>query len=186
MGVMTNRRETLIERMNKLESEGKGCIGCAGNCCTFEANSMMVTPLETLELIDYLQKSHLFTATLKEKIQDAVDKYRLDHYPGNGKRSYLRKTYTCPFFNHTELGCPLPREVKPYGCLAFNSHHEVSKASEHCYSEKDLLLKREELHRDEAVRNAELKEKYSISWDKSPIPTALIDLWDKVSGAGRG
>ncbi|HXH32573.1 MAG TPA: hypothetical protein VNJ01_17375 [Bacteriovoracaceae bacterium] len=173
--------------MNELESSGKSCMGCAGNCCTYEANSMMITPLEAVELMAYLKKNNALNATLKEKIQETVSKYRLDHFTGNGKRSFLRKSYTCPFFNHTELGCPLPRDVKPYGCLAFNSHHQELKASEHCFSETELLDNREKLNPEEAGQNEEIKKKLSLFWDKSPIPTALLDLWDKdLSDVGLG
>jgi hypothetical protein len=174
----TNRREILISRMNELESQGMGCIGCAGNCCTYEANSMMITPLEAVELMVYLRDNQLLTLELKSRLEDAVKKYRLEHPSGNGRRSYLRKTYTCPFFNHTELGCPLPREIKPYGCLAFDSHHTELKASEHCFSELDILEKREALHAEEKDINEKLKIELKIYWDKTPIPNALLELWD--------
>jgi hypothetical protein len=173
-----NRREVLIEKMNDLESRGMGCMGCSGNCCTYEANSMMVTPLEAVELMVYLKENNLLSDELKTKFTETVSKYRLEHPPIRGRRSYLRKTYTCPFFNHQELGCPLPREIKPYGCLAFDSHHAEIKASEHCYSEKDLLEQRELLHPEEKELNEKLKEKHELYWDKTPMPNALLDLWD--------
>jgi hypothetical protein len=172
-----NRREVLIERMNELEAVGMGCIGCQGNCCTYEANSMMLTPLEAVELMNYLKENNLATLELKNKMLETVAKYRLEHPPGNGRRSYLRKTYTCPFFNHMELGCPLPREIKPYGCLAFDSHHVELKASEHCYSEKDLLEKRDALHPEEKEMNEKLKKDLNLFWDKTPLPNALLELW---------
>lgn len=175
---MSHRRELLIERMEQLEAQGMGCLGCSGTCCTFEANSMMLTPLEAVELMGYLKQANLLTSDLKQKLFDSAKKYRLEHPPGNGRRSYLRKTYTCPFFNHQELGCPLPREVKPYGCLAFDSHHVELKASEHCFSEKELLRRRELLHSDEALMNQKLMNEYHLLWDKTPIPLALLDLWD--------
>lgn len=178
MGDIT-RRKILIDHMNELEKVGMGCIGCAGTCCTYEANSMMVSPLEALELILYLKSANLMTPELKTKLSESVSQYRLEHKPIKG-RSYLRKTYTCPFFGHQELGCPLPREIKPYGCLAFDSHHTELKASEHCYSEKEILELREKTHPEEAKLNEEVKVKYQLYWDKSPIPTALLNLWDLV------
>ena len=177
---LPNRRESLLERMTELESRGMGCNGCSGKCCTFEANSMLITPLETIELLEYLKTSQLMTLELKNKMQTAVEKYRLESKPLLGGRSYLRKTYTCPFFNHQELGCPLPREIKPYGCLAFNSHHIDLKATEHCYSETELLKKRDQSHLDELLINQNLRTKYKLFWEKSPIPSALLDLWDKI------
>lgn len=163
--------------MDADEAAGLSCKGCAGTCCTFEANSMMVTPMEAIDLMTYLEVSGKKEETLRARIEESVRVYRLDHAPGNGKRSYLRKTYTCPFFGFKELGCPLPREVKPYGCLAFNTHHPQEKAGSFCYSDKELL---EKLIFDD--ENAELKKKYNILWDKSPLPTALLDLWDKENG----
>ncbi len=158
--------------MDEAEAQGLTCAGCAGTCCTYEANSMMVTPLEAIELLSYLRSESLADDLLKQKLEETVRTYRLDHATGNGKRSYLRKTYTCTFFGFKELGCPLPREVKPYGCLAFNTHHKEKKADEHCYSDKEELEKI-----DDQKLNAELKAKLGITWDKSPLPTALLALW---------
>jgi hypothetical protein len=174
----TKRRQNLIYRMDSLEAQGFGCKGCSGTCCTYEANSMMVTPLEAFELLHYLKINSLLDTELKEKVSATVSQYRLDHQFGNGKRSYLRRTYTCPFFNHQELGCPLPRNIKPYGCLAFNAHHETEKAGEHCHSEQAILIKREEVDPTEGDLNQRLKEKFQLIWDKSPLPTALINIWD--------
>ena len=180
----TNRRQILIDRMESLEAQGFGCKGCSGTCCTYEANSMMVTPLEAFELLHYLKNNNLLDESLKNKISGTVTQYRLDHQFGNGKRSYLRRTYTCPFFNHQELGCPLPRDIKPYGCLAFNAHHETEKAGVHCHSEPVLLMKREEVDSNEEALNSQLKEKFKLLWDKSPLPSALINIWDmKITDA---
>lgn len=171
------RRKNLIDRNEELESLGMGCNGCSGTCCTYEANSMMVTPVEAVELMEYLKTSGQFNNELKMRLQETVTKYRLDQGLGNGKRSFLRRTYTCPFFNHKELGCPIPREVKPFGCIAFNSHHVELKAGEHCYSEKEILEKREILAIDEAVLNEGLKQKHHLFWDKVPMPVALLDFF---------
>lgn len=174
-----NRRGILIEHMNLLEARGMGCLGCKGTCCTYEANSMLLTPLEAFELFTYLQKKDLLTSELKQKLTESITTYRLEpKFPNT--RSYLRKTYTCPFFGHIELGCPLPREIKPYGCLAFDSHHTELKASDHCYSEISLLEERERLHPEEKDLNAKLVEEYGILWIKSPIPNAILEFWDKV------
>ena len=173
-----NRRKLIIERMNALESQGLDCRGCQGTCCTYEANSMMTTPLEALELLNYLKDQGELTQELKDKCLETIRKYRLDHPAGNGRKSFLRRTYTCPFFNHQELGCPLPREVKPYGCLAFNAHHAEIKAKEHCFSEIDVLEKREAAFPNEEAFNEVLKKKFNIFWDKTPLPLALIELWN--------
>lgn len=140
---------------------------------------MMTSPLETMELLIFLQSQGQKTEGLKIKVQQTIKQYRLDQLTGYGRRSFLRRTYTCPFFNQSELGCPLPVEIKPYGCLAFNSHHPTIKASEHCYSEKDLLIEREEMNLEyENAINESLKNKFKLWWDKLPMPVALIELWD--------
>lgn len=141
---------------------------------------MLMTPLEAVELMTYLKTNQLMTIELKSRLEDSAIKYRLEPKPLVGKRSYLRKSYTCPFFNHQELGCPLPREIKPYGCLAFDSHHVTEKASEHCYSETELLEKREALHPEEAEMNEKIRTDFKLYWEKSPIPNALLELWDKI------
>ena len=138
---------------------------------------MMVTPVEAFELYTYLKETDQFNEELKTRLEETVSQYRLDHGLGNGRRSYLRRTYTCPFFNHQELGCPIPREVKPFGCIAFNSHDVEKKAGEFCYSEKDVLEKRELIDADEARLNEELKTKYKLYWDKVPMPVALLDFF---------
>lgn len=172
------RRDNIIKRMLELESQGKSCVGCAGTCCTYEANSMMVTPLEAVELLQHLKSSGQLDDEFKEKCRETVKRYRLDHPAGNGRRSFLRRTYTCPFFNHKELGCPLPREVKPYGCLAFNAHHPELKAGEHCYSETELLEEREKANLAEVELNRELHKKFNLVWEKTPLPLGLLELWD--------
>ncbi len=138
---------------------------------------MMVTPIEAVELMDYLRAENLLNDELKNKMNETVSKYRLDHPAGNGRKSYLRRTYTCPFFNHGELGCPLPREVKPYGCLAFNSHHESLKADENCFSDIELLKKHDHETSDDAL-NEKLRMRHSLYWEKTPLPLALLDLWN--------
>lgn len=137
---------------------------------------MMVTPVEAFELYSYLKETGQFNEELKIRLTETVSKYRLDQGLGNGKRSFLRRTYTCPFFNHKELGCPIPREVKPYGCIAFNSHDVEKKAGEHCYSEIDILEARELNDPTEQILNEEIKKKYSLYWDKIAMPVALLDF----------
>ena len=172
------RRKVIIDRMNELESSGKDCKGCSGTCCTYEANSMMVTPIEAVELVDYLKAKNLFDNELKSRLLVTVSKYRLDQAVGDGKRSFLRRTYTCPFFNHKELGCPLPREVKPFGCLAFNAHDLEKKAGEFCFSEEKVLLAREAASLDEAALKQKIKTENSLYWDKTPLPLALLAFFE--------
>ena len=177
---VTTRRQVLIEQMNFLESNGMGCAGCSGTCCTYEANSMLITPTEAIELIQFLIKENMLNDDLKVKLSDTIKKYRLmPKYPN--ERSYLRKTYTCPFFHHKEFGCPLPREIKPYGCLAFNSHHPEIKNSEQCFSEVELLKQRQDDHPEEDTLNEKYRKDLGLNWQKAPIPNAILELWEKFS-----
>ncbi len=139
---------------------------------------MMISPLEAAEVLLYLRQHDALNADLKNKCQETITKFRLDHPAGNGKRSFIRRTYTCPFFGHQELGCPLPKEVKPYGCLAFNSHHTDLKAGEYCYSEQELLVKREDSYPWEKEINESIKQKFNLIWDKTPLPLGLLELWE--------
>ena len=174
------RRNLLITTMEERESSGISCKGCAGTCCTYEANSMMVTPLEAFDLLNYLRDSQKLTPELKSAMAEAVRVYRLDRELSTGRGSILRRTYTCPFFTKSELGCPLPRDVKPYGCLAFNTHHETEKTAEHCYSDVKLLEERESLFLREQEENSRLRKEFSLLWEKLPMPLALLELWEKV------
>ena len=56
-----SRRKILINAMTDFESQGVSCVGCSGTCCTYEANSMMVSPLEAVELHIYLSQNHYLT-----------------------------------------------------------------------------------------------------------------------------
>jgi hypothetical protein len=172
-----DRRHLLIKEMEELELQGKSCKGCEGTCCTYEANSMMVTPLETLDLFNYLKENSLLTHELKQKLQATIKLYRLDQTISTGKRSLLRRTYTCSFFNHHELGCPLPREVKPYGCLGFNSRHVELKKGEYCSSDKSALEIREKQF-DEESSNRKISAEKKLTWEKAPLPVALLDFWN--------
>ncbi len=175
-----SRRKILIRHMEALEDQGMCCAGCPGTCCTFEANSMLLTPLEAEEIFNYLSTSGRVSGEFRQRLEHTVKNYRLEpKYPNQGK-SFLRKTYTCPFFGHQELGCSLPREVKPYGCLAFNSHHPELKAGEHCWSEKELLEQRDKSHEEESDLNQEIKRKYNILWEKAPIPNALLTFLNQL------
>jgi Fe-S-cluster containining protein len=171
------RRQLLLARNLELEAQGKDCAGCAGTCCTFESNSMMITPLETMDLLEYLQQAGRLTAELKARLQESVERFRLDYPMATGRGTFLRRTYTCPFFQHQELGCSIPREAKPYGCLGFTNHHLTERASQHCHAEPDLLEKRELHSSGEDQKNVELRRHFELDWEKKPIPLALLELW---------
>ncbi len=169
------RRKIILDQMDALNAKSINCFSCPGHCCTAIANSMQTTPLETQDVLDYLRESGRWNEELKQKLQQTVDKFRLDSIPGNGKRNYLRKTYDCPFFEDKSLGCSIPKEVKPYGCLGFNPTAPNESEGKSCGSDQLLLLKRESAHPEESRLNADLSKKYHLWWEKLPLPLALLE-----------
>lgn len=164
--------------MNHLEQMNITCESCTGRCCTYQANSMQITALETEDLYQYLVSSNLWTDLLVSKLKESITEYRLDKEISTGRNSNFRRSYTCPFFKHESLGCPIPPEFKPYGCLAFNADSLGVKDGEDCSSKLGLLEQRESPKEDK--ENSTLKENYQYHWDKLPIPMALLER-DKTS-----
>ncbi len=171
------RRKNLLNKMSSLKEKKIGCFECEGNCCTFQLNSMHITPLEAFDLIFYLNNESRVSETLINELkQNALD-YRLDiDPPSNGGRNFMRRTYTCPFFKKESLGCTISPKFKPYGCLGFNPTTIDSPDNTNCHSDQTLLEERELLDSDEKSRNLEIKKNFDINWNKKPIPTALLDI----------
>ena len=118
------RRNLLIKAMNALNDEKINCYSCIGLCCTFESNSMQVTPQEALDVVVLLEKQNRINQELIEMLKENIKKYRLDKEISTGKNSTFRRYYTCPFYKPGERGCTLTKEDKPYGCLGYNSKKE--------------------------------------------------------------
>lgn len=177
------RRSPLIAEMQKLEGEKIHCLNCAGTCCTFTSNSMLITPLETLDILFGIKAHEMLAAEitqLKKTLEKTVFQFRLniETYTGKKNQTALRKTYTCPFFKNTEKGCSLSRSIKPYGCLGFNPRMPYNKL---CNSNISLLATRENLFfKDEEKINTEIKTNFNITWDKKNIPQALLYFLDKM------
>ena len=173
-----NRRRFLIEDMTQLESRGISCLGCSGTCCTEVANSMMVTPIEITDLYSYLVKSSANLDELKVKMQSSVTKYKLDVLPpGIKKKSQFRRNYTCPFFLGSEFGCPLPRDIKPYGCLGFNRQKKEADIDQDCWSKKEVLEEQAQYNNEQALNNW-IKNDLKLDWDKDYLPLAVIQFID--------
>ncbi|MBY0518554.1 MAG: hypothetical protein K2P81_16710 [Bacteriovoracaceae bacterium] len=170
-----DRRKVLIDEMQRLASEQKHCAACPGHCCTSVANSMQTTPIETQDVLNYLRESGRWNSDLKEQLKLNIEKFRLDHIPGNGRRNYLRKTYDCPFFAGKNLGCTIPKEVKPYGCLGFNPSEVNESEGKSCSSNQKILAEREESDPSENETNLRLTNLHSLWWDKLPLPLALLE-----------
>ena len=86
-----NRRLKVIDKMADLGSSGANCFSCTGVCCTFVGNSMMVTPLEALELVYYLHDKGEWNESLLERLNETISIFRLDReVPSDGRRSFAR------------------------------------------------------------------------------------------------
>ena len=114
------RREKLLNVMDELQASGVDCKHCVGTCCTMAANSIQITPLEGYELLRYLLGSDRWTEERVAKLERTVLEARLNVALNLPRNQIFRRTYTCPFFSGGKLGCAVPPELKPYGCLAFN------------------------------------------------------------------
>lgn len=172
------RRASLHQRMQSLKEQDINCYSCTGLCCTFESNSMQVTPQEALDVFFYLEKENRLTEELKTSLLENIKKYRLDKEISTGRNSSFRRYYTCPFFVESERGCTLSRTDKPYGCLAYNAKEKLAKIQHQCGSDLELLRVQDEMNQDESLA-IELKDKLELSWTKMPLPVALMELMER-------
>ena len=174
------RRSSLIREMKNLENEGKHCFQCPGHCCTFEHNSMLIDPLQALELYVYLDSNNMLESTLTKLRQNIID-FRLDKDFLLGRGKQIRRYYTCPFFKHESCGCPIDPSFKPYGCLAFNPTVTNVSLPGSCTSNISILESRsQDYERYENQANEIIKNQLKIYWDKKPIPVALVELYEQV------
>lgn len=177
-----SRRETINSAMSDLMAEGKDCNHCVGHCCTFEHNSMQVTPLEALDVYACLEEDGRITDELVEHLEENITHYRLDKDPASiGKKSF-RRYYTCPFYQDRALGCSLDRDSKPYGCLAFNPNSKLVSTPGYCTSNNDvLMLQNNTFGNKEELDNQFLRDKLGIYWNKMNLPNALLILIKKLN-----
>lgn len=174
------RRQQLIDEMQQLEGKTIHCFTCPGTCCTSQANSMQITPIEALEILTSLDLKD--TAQLKKQMLQTIAQYRLDVeiYTGKKNSAGLRKTYTCPFFMNGSKGCSLSRAHKPYGCLGFNPKSSDDNGQT-CASNISLLESRDELFLSQEDRaNQKIREDLKLDWTKKSIPEALLDIINKL------
>ncbi len=161
-------RERLLTANQRLNEKGIGCESCLGECCTSRRNTMQITRSEASDIRLYLESQGLWDNALIERLRANILEYRLDvELPRFGSRQNLRRTYTCPFYFSGPKGCSLPREVKPYGCLAFNPTKENAKGiNDGCVSDQKILA----------------EESASVANDaKWPIPVALTNDLQNIS-----
>jgi Fe-S-cluster containining protein len=178
------RRQDLVREMQELEGKTIHCFTCPGTCCTQAANSMLITPIEALEILTSINIDKFTDSEIlefKKRMKDTVSQFRLDVeiYTGKKTSSAFRKTYTCPFFNNGALGCSLSRGSKPYGCLGFNPKTSEDNGKT-CSSNVTLLEVRENtFFKSEDLANEKIRKDLSLSWIKQNIPQALLDVLEK-------
>ena len=176
-----DRREKILTQMDALESQNINCASCSGKCCTSVANSMQCSPIEAMEILNWLKEEDLWNKEMKQKLDTCIRDYRLDYEIPTTRGLALRRTYTCPFFNHGPLGCLLMPAIKPYGCLAFNPQSKEISNGENCSSDIKLLEKRDNDWAEfENLKNKEIMLSLSLAWDKLPMPIALLEIDKKI------
>lgn len=163
--------------MSKTIQSGKDCFSCVGHCCTFEHNSMRVTPLEALDTVEYLASNDRINKELIQELEGCIKRYRLDKEVLTGRGQELRRYYTCPFYKKEKLGCTIGKHHKPYGCLAFNPLKKEVTVSGHCVSDQKVLLENaERFTQSESELNEKLKSEFQLYWDKKDLPSAVLYL----------
>lgn len=172
------RRRVLLDGMQELAARDVSCQGCSGVCCTFVANSMQITPLETLDILAHLATRGELSEERLQQWTQVVERHGLDRpAPGDGRRELVRRRYTCPFFSGGTLGCGLPQSVKPYGCLSFNPRRPHIREGEDCGVDGRLLEGRDA---DDRARQADTEMapllELLAGLEKRPIPAALLAL----------
>lgn len=174
------RRARVLRRMEENQAAGRTCIHClTGRCCTFQANSMQITPLEAWDMMVYLRRKGRWTTGLQKRLEECVIRYRLDQeVPGDGQRPLMRRTYTCPFFVSGALGCSISRERKPVGCLAFNPRRPGITDGQDCGHDAN----NEHMDTGWERRNQRLRKKWNITWEKLPIPLAILEFFSYFNG----
>jgi hypothetical protein len=175
------RREELTELMHELQRTEKNCFSCKGYCCTFEHNSMLVTPIEALDAYRFLKKEKRLNQELITHLKETIQKFRLDNELSIGNGREFRRNYTCPFFNFGPRGCSIEPESKPYGCLGFNALETEVSTQGHCTSNLDVLSARDErCSSNESMLSEQVRNELGLYWDKKNLPVALIHLIDKI------
>ncbi len=177
-----SRRRLIDKPMQELMNEGLDCLSCSGCCCTFVKNSMMITPVESVDICLDLYSRDLVNDSLLHKLQETIDHFRLDQpVAGDGRRSFSRRRYTCPFFNEQRPSCGVSRSYKPYGCLAFNPQKAGVSDGESCQSYQDLLKNQEKQSKEEHAVNDQLVSFWGLDWQKKPLPVAVLDVLKHLS-----
>lgn len=169
-------RRHLLDEMAALQEQGIHCGACPGHCCTFQGNSVQITPEEALDLMGWLRSKGRWNRQLEQRLQEVCDQYRLlSPPPGDGRRTFSRRTYTCPFYEgeRDTLRCTIDPQVKPWGCLAFNPGRAGESSGESCASRQDLLRRIDEIRTPSSAGQDLLPPGFR---EKAPLPVFLLHL----------
>lgn len=169
-------RNKLVQRMQELDAKAINCMHCSGVCCTKARNSMMVTPLEAVDLYFYLIENIKDQEMLWKNVENSITDFGLDReiYV---KNKLMRKNYTCPLFKFESFGCPVEPHLKPFGCLGYNALAANVKDGENCASDTALLEAVDQEIKPELDRlNKAIREHCKIDFDKTNIPMALLKI----------
>ncbi len=169
-------RNKLVNRMQELDAASINCMNCSGVCCTKLRNSMMVTPVEALDLYFYLEENIKDKALLWKNIETSVVDFGLDReiYV---KNKLMRKNYTCPLFKLESFGCPVEPHLKPFGCLGYNALAPNVTEGENCASDTQLLEEVDlEIRKELEGMNKAINEVLALDFDKTNIPMALLKI----------
>lgn len=169
-------RNKLVERMQELDASGINCMNCTGVCCTKARNSMMVTPLEAIDLYFSLEENIKDKDLLWRSIEQSITDFGLDReiYV---KNKLMRKNYTCPLFKLESFGCPVEPHLKPFGCLGYNALAPKVIEGENCASDTVLLEAVDlEIKAELENLNKAIKDLLAIDFDKTNIPMALLKI----------
>lgn len=167
-------RNRLVENMNQLDSRKVNCLSCTGVCCTVARNSMMVTPVEAIDLYFEIENKIKDKELFWTKVEESISQFGLDReiYV---KNKLMRKNYTCPLFKFESFGCPIDPHLKPFGCLGYNALEAGVKEGEKCASDTALLEQTEtEIRKELDELNSILRSQFQLDFDKLPIPKALL------------
>ena len=173
------RRRILLNSMEKDSSKGFNCFSCVGHCCTFISNSMKISSLEALDIIEDLIDKNLFNEETYKALKNNIIDYRLDRFLHLKLGLEMRRTYTCPFFKGKSLGCTISKTHKPYGCLGFNPDKKDVSEWGNCSSRQKLLKEREKFSAEEKEENERLNNLIDIKEiENLPIPVAVLKVWN--------
>jgi len=170
-----SRRQALMQIMHQKKQECHDCGNCPGTCCTMKSNSMQISTLEAIDILIYCLSQNWDLQQLIQDLENTVTEFRLDYLIQARPGQMVRKNYTCTFFCQTSLACKIPRDFRPYGCLAFNpvSHDQRGLTCCTDVSGKQAL---ENLEKSLLLINQKLRRDCCIIDEKNPIPVAVLNL----------